>query len=152
MEDKQFGHTERDEARFDERMRRNSATPEEEKREPTAYERAQIGDCLCDEGRVEDAIIHYRKAVKMEGNNAHYRERLGDAYAYSEESVKAVGEYRRALKLNPRRAEPHFGLAEVYRRYGKLNAAVASYRKAVQYNPLNPFYRYKLGDALAQIG
>ncbi len=56
------------------------------------------------------------------------------------------------MKISPRRAEPHYSLAEIYRRYGKWIAAVAEYRKAAQFNAMNPFYRYKLGDALWHIG
>jgi tetratricopeptide (TPR) repeat protein len=139
-----------DEDAFDERMR-TDVRPE--KLEPqTAYERQELGDALCNEGRVREAMEQYRKAVEMERENPSYHIRLGDAFAYSEMSVKAVAEYKKALKISPRRAEPHFSLAEIYRRYGKWMAAVAEYRKATQFNAMNPFYRYKLSQALWHTG
>ncbi len=89
------------EEKFEERMR--ETVREEQKAPETAYERQELGDALCNEGRVREAIVHYRKAVEMEGNNPGYHTRLGDAYAYSDESVKALAEYRKALKISPRR-------------------------------------------------
>ena len=117
------GPGEADEKEFADRMHGEAA---EKPREPeTAYERQELGDALCNEGRVRDAIVHYRKAVEMERGNPTYHTRLGDAFAYSEMSIKAVAEYRKAMKISPRRAEPHYSLAEIYRRYGKWLAAVA---------------------------
>ena len=129
-----------------------SDAPTEPREPETAYDQQELGDALCNEGRVREAVVHYRKAVEMEADNPSYHTRLGDAYAYSEMSIKAVAEYRKALKISPRRAEPHYSLAEIYRRYGKWMAAVEEYRKATQFNSMNPFYRYKLGDALWHVG
>src|ERR1035437_2119254 len=139
------GHSEADENAFSQRMRgatREARVPE------SAYERQELGDELCNQGRVREAVAHYRKAVEMERDNPGYHTRLGDAYAYSDLSVAAVAEYRKAIRISPRRAEPHYSLAEVYRRFGKWLLAIGEYRKAAQFNPMNPFYRYKLGDAL----
>ena len=46
-----------------------------------------------DQGRVREAVVHYRKAVEMERDNPGYHTRLGDAYVYSDLSVEAVAEY-----------------------------------------------------------
>ena len=91
-----------EEEQFDDRMR--SRLPAEPKARLTAYEQQELGDALCYEGSVREAVRHYRKAVEMESGNPGYHTRLGDAYAYSEMSVKAVAEYRKALKISPRRA------------------------------------------------
>lgn len=126
--------------------------PRKQERNYSAYERLELGDLLCNEGKFEEAFAQYRKAVEMEKRNPGYHTRLGDAYAYSENAIQALNEYKKAIKLSPRRAEPHFSLAELYRRYGKWKAAISEYRKSVKYNPQNPYYRYKLADSLWQIG
>ncbi len=85
------GPPEAEENAFEERMRRDVAR--EPRKLETAYDCQELGDALCNEGRVHDAVAHYRKAVEMEGDNPGYHTRLGDAYAYSEMSIKAVAEY-----------------------------------------------------------
>jgi tetratricopeptide (TPR) repeat protein len=113
------------------------------------------GDGHLSQGRIEQALERYRKAVVLTENGrdaADSRAVLGDAYVYADQTVSALRQYRRAIKHSPRRAAPHFSLAELYRRYGKLQAALLEYRAAVECDPQNAFYHYRLGDALADGG
>lgn len=117
----------------------------------TAADRSRVADDEIASGRVNEALYHYREAVRSDDNTEN-RVRLGDAYAYSGQGLNAFRQYRRAIKTSPRKAEPHFSLAELFHRYGRLQSAIVEYRKAIQFAPANAYYRYKLGDALAQAG
>lgn len=111
-----------------------------------------LGDQQAADGKLQEAIISYRRAIRLEGDNPDYHARLGDAYLFAEDSGKALSHYRRALQANPHHADSHFSLAEVYRRFGKLKGAITLYRKAVALAPNNPFYRYRLATAFNQNG
>src|SRR5687768_1772738 len=96
----------------------SGGVPEREIAEdPTAAGYHHLGDQLCAEGRLEDAIANYKRAIRLEGDNPSYYTRLGDAYLFAEDSAQALSHYRRALELNPGHGETHFCLGEVYRRF-----------------------------------
>src|SRR5437763_12104321 len=97
----------------------------------------QLADRQCAEGRLDEAIENYKRAVRLEGDNPSYHTRLGDAYLFAEMSGQARSHYRRAIQMNPEHGEAHFCLAEIYRRFGKAKGAIALYRKAIQLVPEN---------------
>src|SRR5947207_4590194 len=83
---------------------------------PSAGLFQRLGDEQCAEGRLEAAIEHYKRALRMEGDNPVHHTRLGDAYLFAENASQAIAHYRRALQVNPTHAETHSSLAELYRR------------------------------------
>jgi tetratricopeptide (TPR) repeat protein len=112
----------------------------------------ELADDLCAEGRLDEAIEHYKRAIRLEGDDPSRHTRLGDAYLFAEDSAQALSHYRRALALNPGHGETHFCLAEMYRRFGKMKGAISLYRKAVTLVPDNAYYHYRLANAYAQAG
>src|SRR5947208_11581904 len=53
-----------------------------------AAESRQAGDRNIEAGRIDEAIRDYRRAVKMQADDADHRTTLGDAYVYAEMSLK----------------------------------------------------------------
>ena len=133
---------------------------EEKKKKPkakredgkTAEESIRLGDERLAEGEVNDAIHHYRRALKMDDTSVETRLRLADSYDLAELGPQAAAQYEKLLKTKKQRPEAHVGLADVYRRYGKHRAGILRLKKACQLNPGNAFYWYRLAEAIVAAG
>jgi tetratricopeptide (TPR) repeat protein len=76
------------------------ASPEEQFRD-----RVSRGEQLVEEGRVKEAILEYRAALKLSADNAELYQRLGDLLSAAGEQGEATFHYREAHRLEPDRVE-----------------------------------------------
>ncbi len=53
------------------------------------------------EGRVDLALVAFKRAVKSDSKNPYFQKGLGQAYAARREWAPAIAAFRRALELNP---------------------------------------------------
>ena len=118
----------------------------------TADESLRLGDERLAEGEVNDAIHHYRRALKQDDTKVEARLRLADSYDLAELGPQAAAQYEKLLKAKKQRPEAHVGLADVYRRYGKHRAGILRLKKACQLNPGNAFYWFRLAEAIVAAG
>ncbi|MFH1614346.1 MAG: tetratricopeptide repeat protein [Planctomycetota bacterium] len=105
---------------------------------------------LQSEGKVDEAIIHYNKALQFKpdytklsayGENmtrqsisaAHYN--LGVAFQTKGRLNEAISHYREALKLKPNLAEAYNNLGNIFQSQGKFEQAIIHYRKALKFKP-----------------
>ena len=117
-----------------------------------AEESLRLGDERLAEGEVNDAIHHYRRALKQDDTKIEARLRLADSYDLAELGPQAAAQYEKLLKSKKQRPEAHIGLADVYRRYGKHRAGILRLKKACQLNPSNAFYWFRLAEAIVAAG
>jgi tetratricopeptide (TPR) repeat protein len=118
----------------------------------SADESLRLGDERLAEGEVNDAIHHYRRALRQDDTSIETRLRLADSYDLAELGPQAAAQYEKLLKSKKQRPEAHVGLADVYRRYGKHRAGILRLKKACQLNPGNAFYWYRLAEAIVAAG
>jgi len=97
-----------------------------------------------DEGRVANAVEHFRKSLTMKPSAAaHYN--LATALTMAGSLDEAVGSYEKALELRPDYALAHNNLGAILFQRGQLDAAGVHLREAVRLDPKN-------ADALDNLG
>ena len=110
---------------------------------------SNLGLALAGRGQVDEAIVHFRKALELKPNNAEAHNNLGMALAGRGQSDEALTHYRKALEIKPGYAEVHNNLGNVLAGRGQFDEAIAHYRKAVEANPDYAEAHGNLGAALA---
>jgi tetratricopeptide (TPR) repeat protein len=117
-------------------------------------DRAQnnLGFALVGEGRLVEAIFHYRAALKISPGYAVPYNNLGDAIGRLGRLDESIDYYRRSLELRPSFAVARSNLARALSLHGKTDDAIVEYWKALENDPSNPDTHNDLGVALAQRG
>ncbi len=103
-------------------------------------------------GRLEEAIPEYTRALALNPNLAEAYNNLGIVLRATGRPEAAVACYRRAIALKPRTASSHSNLGNALRDLGRFEAAVASHQQAVHLDPKNPDTLHNLGVALRDLG
>jgi tetratricopeptide (TPR) repeat protein len=111
-----------------------------------------LGRVLGDAGRTDEAIEHYREALRLKPDYAEAHYNLASALARSGRSEEASEHYQRLLQLEPDNAEAHHGLGRILAGMGKTDEAIEHYHQALEASPLNAEVHNSLGSALAVVG
>ena len=112
----------------------------------------QMGNALAAQGRMDQAIAHYKRALVLRPDDALTHNNLGNALADQGQLDAAIVHLRQAVRLNPGYAEAHANLANALMRRGALDEAVLLCRQAVALRPGYAEAHYILGNALAAQG
>jgi tetratricopeptide (TPR) repeat protein len=111
-----------------------------------------LGDALKNQGRLDEALAKYQKALEIRPNSAEAHNNLGEVLARIGRPNEAVAEYRKALEIRPDLAEAHNNLGNALLDRGRLDEAIAEYRKALESQADYAEMHYNLGYALAKSG
>ena len=111
-----------------------------------------LGNVLKRQGKLEEAIVHYRQALALKPAYADAHNNLGNALRDQGNLEEAVAQYRRALALKPAYAGAHNNLGNALRDQGNLEEAVAQYRQALALKPDYAEAHNNLGIALSNQG
>jgi len=111
---------------------------------------ANLGEALSADGRHDEAIAEYRRAIaiKPDWAPAHYN--LGSALNRAGRPVDAVAEFERALVLQPDYPRARFGLGSALLSAGRPRQAIDSLRAAAASLPDSAEVHRALGIALAR--
>lgn len=99
------------------------------------------------EGKMEEAIKLYEKALRDEPQNGYIHAALAQVYEGKNDLDKALEHYRKAVELAPTDANLQMMLAQVYTQKKMTEEAVAAYKRASELEPNN----LNLHMTLAQI-
>jgi len=110
-----------------------------------------LGAALQSDGRLEDAIEHYRRAVTIRSDYAPAYNNMGAALRAKGQVADAVASYERALARQPDYPEAHYNLGNVLLDQGKLDDAIDHFRRALHSLP-GPDVHNNLGIAFAAKG
>ena len=105
-----------------------------------------------DQGKLDEAVACYRRALELKPDYAEAHNNLGIALKDQGKLDEAVACYRRALELKPDYAEAHNNLGNALKDQGKLDEAVACYRRALELKPDFAEAHNNLGNALKDQG
>ena len=111
-----------------------------------------MGVALRDQGKLDEAIVSYRRALELKPDLAGTHHNLGGVLLKQGKLDEAVACFRRALELNPGFAETHSDLAHALMRQGKASEALAAGRRAMQLKLDTPTAHNIVGVSLAGPG
>jgi tetratricopeptide (TPR) repeat protein len=111
-----------------------------------------LGAALQSEGRVDEAIAHYRRAIAIRSDYAPAYNNMGAALRAKGERVAAVTAYEHALALQPDYREAHYNLANLFLDEDQPDQAIDHFRAALQSTPAAADAHNNLGIALAAKG
>ncbi len=111
-----------------------------------------LGALLFRQGRVNEAILHFRKAVEIDAEQAEPQANLGNALLQNGDLDEAIAQYSNALRIKPNYAEVHYNLGNALLRKGQADEAIAHYEKAIALKPDYANIHNNLGIVLFQKG
>src|SRR5438094_5558836 len=94
-----------------------------------------LGRALADQGKLAEAIDHYRLSVQIKPNYADPHNNWGVALAQQGKPAEAADHYRQALQIKSDSAEAHTNWGLALAAQGKLAEAIDHYRQALQIKP-----------------
>jgi len=111
-----------------------------------------LGGALADQGKNEEAMVHYTEALRIKPNyvDAHYN--LGNALFHQGKTQEAMAHYNEALRINPNYPEAHNNLGNALFRQGKTQEAIVHYTEALRIDPNFAGAHYNLGNVLHKQG
>jgi tetratricopeptide (TPR) repeat protein len=110
--------------------------------------RNNLGNIFFRDGRMDEAIEQYQKALEIWPRYALARNNLGNAFLRSGRLDEAMEQYERALALRPDDAETHDNLGNVLLKKGRVDEAIAHFQKALALQPDNAEFHNNFGNAL----
>ena len=110
-----------------------------------------LGLVLAGQGKLDEAIRHYTRALQARPDYAEAHENMGAALAGQGKLNEAIRHFELALRARPDYAEAHNNLGIALAGQGKLDAAIAHFRRALQIDPGSALARRNLEFALKQL-
>jgi Tfp pilus assembly protein PilF len=111
-----------------------------------------LGVALAQQGRFEEAIVHYRETLRIMPHLAGTHNNLGNALQMMGQLEEAVRHYETALRLDPKFPAAHNNLGNALLKMGRTEEAIAHLQRAVMLEPNYTDARIKLGVALGEQG
>jgi Flp pilus assembly protein TadD len=119
---------------------------------PEAQAHIERGQRFYDQGQVDEAIVEWRKTIRLAPKAAKAHHLLGVALRERGEQTKAIAAFREALRLEPDNATAYVHLARALEATGDAPGALEAYRAALQLVPSAPYVHNRLGHLLAAKG
>jgi Tfp pilus assembly protein PilF len=117
-----------------------------------AVTESNLGAALQEDGRLDAAIEHYRRAVAIKSDYAPAYNNMGTALRAKGSVDAAIAAYRRAIETLPDYADAHYNLANALIEQNQGDEAAAHLRIAAQTLPTSAGVHNNLGKALADMG
>lgn len=110
-----------------------------------------LGLALQEQGRLDEAIRQYRRAIELNPRHAASHSNLGTALAQREELDEAIAEFREAVRLHPNDLT-HRNLGRALLEKGGPAAAIEHLRRAAELQPDDVAAHIELGNLLIDQG
>jgi tetratricopeptide (TPR) repeat protein len=117
-----------------------------------AVTESNLGAALQSEQRLDEAAVHYRRAIAFRPDYAPAYSNLGTARRAQGRLDEAVEAYERAIALQPDFPDAHYNLANALIDRGKADAAIEHFQVALHAVPGSAEVHNNLGIALAAKG
>jgi Flp pilus assembly protein TadD len=111
-----------------------------------------LGEAVFQQGRTDEAIGHFQRALQIEPNLATSHASLGAALLRKGQWNEALAHLRRALEIDPRQAPAHSSLGVVLLEMGRPDESLAHLRKALEIDPNDADANYNLANTFLQMG
>lgn len=104
-----------------------------------------VGIHLAEEGRYQEAIFHYQRAISLRPTYAEAHNNLGVALLNLGQPEQALVQYKHALQLKPRYTAAHNNSGAALILLGRDNEALLSLQHALRLKPRYPKALHNLG-------
>ena len=111
-----------------------------------------LGAALADDGRIDAALPHYERAVRIRGDYSPAHNNLGVALAAHGDVDKAIAAYERAVALQPNYPDPEYNIGNALMRQGRPADAIVHFQRALTLDPGLPDVHNNLAMALTVEG
>jgi len=111
-----------------------------------------IGIVFLQQGKIDDAIAHYRLALQMQADSWDAEYNLGTALVAKGQVDEAILHCERAVGMRPTDPDAQVSLGNALIAKGRIDEAIAHYQKAITAQPDHFLARYSLGHALLEKG
>jgi tetratricopeptide (TPR) repeat protein len=111
-----------------------------------------LGIAFSQEGKLNEALSHYKKALKIKPDYADAHSNLGLALSEKGKIDAAVLEYKEALKIKPDNIAALFNLGNALGDLGKFDEAVFYYKEALKLKPDFVEAHYNLANTQVHLG
>ena len=110
-----------------------------------------LGNILQDQGKIDEALFMYQKAINVDNKfyKAYYN--LGNLYLKEGKINMAIAEYKKAIKIKPEYAYAHYNLACAYIMQEKYFKAKYELYLATDYKNTVPEFYYNLAYVLKKL-
>ena len=103
---------------------------------------------LAQQGRLDESIDSFRRALQSEPDRARTHHYLGMALQQRGRLEEAMASYRRALELEPDLVEANINLGSMLHAQGNFDGAIACFHRVLEVKPDFAEVHYNLGNAL----
>ena len=90
-------------------------------------------------GQDEEAMFHFRVALKIDPTDALTHHYMGHVYQRKKDKYRALHHYTEALKIEPEFMEVHLNLGLIEQQDGEIQAAIKHFEAALKYDTENQF-------------
>ena len=111
-----------------------------------------LGEAVLKQGRTDEAIEHFLRALRSRPNLAVSHACLGAALLQKGRSDEALTHLRRALEIDPNHLPAHSSLGVALLEMGRPDESLAHLKKALEIDPNDADANYNLANTLLQLG
>ena len=94
-----------------------------------------LGYALAQQGKLDEAIVHYSRALQIDPKYIKVHNNLGNTLARQGNVKGALSHYYEALRIDPNYAGVYFNIGKIFFNQGKIRKAIVNYREAIRINP-----------------
>ena len=117
-----------------------------------ARNKAHLGDLLKERGRMEAAVMEYRRALADTSDSVPVMNRLSDVLITMNRLDEALQLLKRARDLSPDHPTTHTTLGQTYLKLRDFKEARDSFLESIQISPFNPDVHQGLATAYEMLG
>ena len=103
-----------------------------------ARNRAHLGDLLRERGRMEAAVLEYRRAIADARDSVPIINRLSEVLILQSRYEEALELLRRSKEISPDHPTPYTNMGQIYLRLKDFGKAKDAFQESIQINPFNP--------------
>jgi len=111
-----------------------------------------LGNALKRQGKLDDAIAHFNRALQINPAYAKAHNNLGTALASQGQTEAALEHFGMALVINPRYAAAHSNIGVALAAQNEIAKAIVHFKTALRLNPDYARVHSNLGAALVRQG
>jgi len=110
-----------------------------------------LGTRSMNEGDLESAANHLRRAIRMRPEHSDAHNHLGLTFLKMNNQTLAMRHFEQAVQANPRSVTARKNLAGLLESRGRPEEALREFRAAVEHDPFDPDMLLRLGAALIRL-